>query len=134
MTPDREEVVSHMQIMHTWASFALEHGINFFEMEHIKRIAEWTEDALALLKEQEPVEPVTRSMPDREKVVESIIHAFNVMIGELDGCSFFDTEKAIREKNDAIELLKEQERIIEQYKTADSFLAAHGWKWGGQDA
>lgn len=25
--------------------------------------------------------------------------------------------------------LKEQEVIIEQYHRADSFLAAHGWKW-----
>ena len=27
------------------------------------------------------------------------------------------------------ELLKEQEAIIEQYRRADSFLDAHGWKW-----
>ena len=30
---------------------------------------------------------------------------------------------------DAIALLKEQEAIIEQYRRADGFLAAHGWKW-----
>ena len=26
-------------------------------------------------------------------------------------------------------LLKEQESIIDQYRRADGFLAAHGWKW-----
>ena len=30
---------------------------------------------------------------------------------------------------DALELLKEQEAIIEQYHKADAFLDAHGWKW-----
>ncbi len=55
MTPDRKDVVSHLQIMHTWASFALEHGINFFKMAHINRIAEWTDDALELLKEQDKI-------------------------------------------------------------------------------
>ena len=30
---------------------------------------------------------------------------------------------------DALELLKWQEAIIEQYRRADGFLAVHGWKW-----
>lgn len=30
---------------------------------------------------------------------------------------------------DALALLKEQQRIIEQYQKADGFLFAHGWKW-----
>ena len=29
-------------------------------------------------------------------------------------------------------LLKEQEAVIEQYRRADGFLAAHGWKWEGR--
>lgn len=29
-------------------------------------------------------------------------------------------------------LLKEREEIIEQYRKADGFLAAHGWKWEGR--
>ena len=32
---------------------------------------------------------------------------------------------------DALELLKEKEAIIEQYRKADTFLEAHGWKWEG---
>ena len=30
---------------------------------------------------------------------------------------------------DAFNLLKEQEAVIEQYRKADTFLEAHGWKW-----
>lgn len=34
--------------------------------------------------------------------------------------------------DEAFILLKEQETIIEQYRRADEFLAAHDWKWEGQ--
>lgn len=34
--------------------------------------------------------------------------------------------------DNAIALLKKQEKIIEQYHKADGFLAAHGWKWEGR--
>ncbi len=79
--PDpKEEVISHLQIMHTWAAFALEKGQGFFERQHYENIMDWTleavdalteqehkdkmyhaleEDWKALLKEQEPVEPLT---------------------------------------------------------------------------
>lgn len=30
---------------------------------------------------------------------------------------------------DALELLKEQQNVIEQYHRADGFLNVHGWKW-----
>ena len=30
---------------------------------------------------------------------------------------------------DALELLKEQRNVIEQYHRADGFLNVHGWKW-----
>ena len=30
---------------------------------------------------------------------------------------------------DALELLKEQQKVIEQYHKADGFLDAHGWQW-----
>ena len=49
----REDVLTHLRIMHTWATFALEKKQNFFTSNHMKNIAQWTEDALALLKEQE---------------------------------------------------------------------------------
>lgn len=52
---DREEVISHLQIMHTWADFAMEKDINYFTNYHFMKIVKWMEDALELLKEQEPV-------------------------------------------------------------------------------
>ena len=51
--PDRESVITHLQIMHTWASFAREHDLQFFTAKHLEDIAQWSDDALALLKEQE---------------------------------------------------------------------------------
>ena len=51
--PDREEVISHLQIIHTWASFAIERDLQFFTPKHLGDIAQWANDALELLKEQE---------------------------------------------------------------------------------
>lgn len=50
---DREEVISHLQIMNTWADFAMEKDINYFTNYHFMKIVKWTEEALELLKEQE---------------------------------------------------------------------------------
>ena len=55
--PDMETVITHLQIIHTWAEFARERDLQFFTLNHLEKIAEWTDDALELLKEQEPVEP-----------------------------------------------------------------------------
>ena len=30
---------------------------------------------------------------------------------------------------DVIELIEQKNKIIEKYQKADTFLAAHGWKW-----
>lgn len=35
--------------------------------------------------------------------------------------------------HDARELLKKQDAIIKKYQSADTFLEAHGWKWGKSD-
>lgn len=51
--PDRENVITHLQIIHTWASFAREHDLQFFTPKHLKDIAQWADDAIALIKEQE---------------------------------------------------------------------------------
>jgi hypothetical protein len=50
---DREKVITHLQIIHTWASFARERDLQFFTAKHLEDIAQWTDDALELLKEQE---------------------------------------------------------------------------------
>lgn len=51
--PNREKVITDLQIIHTWAEFALEKDLNFFEKPHIQDIKEWTEDAITLLQKQD---------------------------------------------------------------------------------
>lgn len=51
---DRESVITHLQIIHTWAEFARERDLQFFTAKHLADIAQWAGDALNLLKEQEP--------------------------------------------------------------------------------
>lgn len=74
---------------------------------------------------------------DREKVINNLecisvscknrknIKAYD----EIDREMYADWEEIIE---NALELLKEREAIIEQYHRADGFLAAHGWKWEGR--
>ena len=50
---DRETVISHLQIISTWASFARERDLQFFTEKHLENITQWVEDALKLLKEQD---------------------------------------------------------------------------------
>lgn len=52
---DRELVITHLQIIHTWAEFARERDLQFFTSKHLEDIAQWSEDAVAMLKEQEAV-------------------------------------------------------------------------------
>ena len=51
---DRENVITHLLIIHIWAEFARERDLQFFTAKHLEDIAQWADDALALLKEQEP--------------------------------------------------------------------------------
>ena len=50
---DRETVITHLHIIHTWAEFARERDLQFFTAKHLEDIAQWSDDALELLKEQE---------------------------------------------------------------------------------
>jgi hypothetical protein len=52
---ERETVITHLQIIHTWAEFARERDLQFFTTKHLEDIANWSDDAIALLKEQEAV-------------------------------------------------------------------------------
>ena len=49
--PDRESVITHLQIIHTWAEFARERNLQFLTAKHLEDIAQWADDAIALLKE-----------------------------------------------------------------------------------
>lgn len=55
---DRETVITHLQIIHTWAEFARERDLQFFTAKHLEDIAQWADDALNLLKEQKEVKPI----------------------------------------------------------------------------
>lgn len=50
---DRETVITHLQIIHVWARFARERDLQFFTAKHLEDIAQWSDDAIELLKEQE---------------------------------------------------------------------------------
>ena len=52
---ERETVITHLQIIHTWASFARERDLQFFTAKHLEDIAQWADDAITLLEEQEPI-------------------------------------------------------------------------------
>ena len=49
---DRENVITHLQIIHTWAEFARERDLQFFTAKHLEDIAQWADDAIALLKQE----------------------------------------------------------------------------------
>ena len=49
---DWENVITHLQIIHTWAEFARERDLQFFTAKHLEDIAKWSDDAIAMLKEQ----------------------------------------------------------------------------------
>ena len=47
---DMENAITHLMIIHTWASFALEKDLNFFEEAHMKDIVAWTQDVIDILQ------------------------------------------------------------------------------------
>lgn len=49
---DRETVITHLQLIHTWAASARECDLQFFTAKLLEDIAQWTDDAIALLKEE----------------------------------------------------------------------------------
>lgn len=51
MMPDRENVITHLQIINIWAAFARERDLQFFTAKRLEDIVSWTDDALALLND-----------------------------------------------------------------------------------
>ena len=47
--PDRDGIVSHLQIIHTWASFAAERNL-LLNGREIEKIADWSMEAVDFLK------------------------------------------------------------------------------------
>ena len=52
--PDRENIITHLQIIHTWAFFDKKYGWHRCS-ENCLDVGQWTADAIAMLKEQEPI-------------------------------------------------------------------------------
>lgn len=48
-----ELIITHLQIIHTWAEFARERDLQFFTAKHLEDIVQWADDSIAMLKEQE---------------------------------------------------------------------------------
>ena len=59
---DTQKAITHLQIVHTWAEFALEKDINFFNEKHMKSMIEWTNDAVELLKHQNGLAKALKQM------------------------------------------------------------------------
>ena len=51
----RENVLTHLRIIRTWARFADERGMMLAGVE-LKRITEWMDEAIALLNGMEPID------------------------------------------------------------------------------
>ena len=78
-------------------------------------------------------------MADREKVIKGL-ECCKSIDTDCDECPFKTNYEPLDAGDtctaylfdSAIECLKEQEAVIEQYHKADGFLAIHGWKWEGR--
>lgn len=71
---------------------------------------------------------------DREKVVIKGLECCTEPSRKCSECPYVGEGKIIsycatRLIKDALELLKQQEKIIIKYRKADAFLATHGWEW-----
>ena len=72
-------------------------------------------------------------MADIEKVIKGLENCTNEGFCADNHCLYENVDNCVDVlMRDALELLKEQEAIIEQYHKADVFLEAHGWKWEGR--
>ena len=63
---DMETVITHLQIIHTWAKFARERDLQFFTPKHLDDIAQWSYDAISMLQEQE--EWLRKFQKDKDKL------------------------------------------------------------------
>ena len=66
----------------------------------------------------------------------SVEESINLLKYGLTFCEITKTELVHITQDEAremLDVLEKQERIIEQYKKADTFLDTHGWKWENID-
>ena len=48
---DRNDIISHLQIMHTWASYDVEHHTNTMTQECFESMKKWTREAINALEQ-----------------------------------------------------------------------------------
>ena len=59
--PDRETIITRLQIINTWATVDLRSPKEpIWSYRTLEDVQQWTNDAIALLKEQEPAMPTWR--------------------------------------------------------------------------
>ena len=67
-------------------------------------------------------------MPDREKVIKGLKYCTHTDGKECMNCPYWLDADCVEALNaDALALLKEQERQLNEYHKADAFLAVHGF-------
>lgn len=54
---NRQNVIDHLKIIRTWAAVGKDHIYRGIESNSCESVEKWIDDALALLKEQEPIKP-----------------------------------------------------------------------------
>ena len=55
---DREKVIDYLLIIRTWNEVGKAYAYDEMDKKEKTKTVEWIDDALTLLKEQEPVEPI----------------------------------------------------------------------------
>ena len=79
---DIENVITHLQIIHTWAEFARERDLQFFTPKHLEDIAQWSSDALVMIEEQKQMyytlendwKMCRKLMKEQEERIKSLEH------------------------------------------------------------
>ena len=66
---NKSSIITHLQIIRTWAEFAIERDLQFFTAKHLEDIALWTDDAISLIKEQDSCENCAIAIEDRQHVI-----------------------------------------------------------------
>lgn len=49
-----DEAITHLQVMHTWASFAIEENMpEVFDLTALKKVEQWTDEIIRMLQAEE---------------------------------------------------------------------------------
>ena len=56
--PDNKKVIDHLLIIRTWNEVGKAYAYDEMDKKEKTKTVKWIDDALELLKEQEPVEPI----------------------------------------------------------------------------